>query len=459
MAYVRDHGNQIAIVHGERDPETRKVQQRVLLTIYSKPEAQAALGDDRRRLESLLEQNHPQIRFDWEKIRAGIASRMDALPDSYPYRPGEVLGRFRDDLCAFTRQLGMADPQSMYSAAELLCAHRMELEYVRDLLDWRLQVCAQEPSRWNRDNAFYWRRRLQRDDVPPEVIERMANLWAERDLDRLEALARLFIDCYSDYAQGHNYLGLVAQERGDLPAAIGHFEWAISQGRKLFSKRLAKKYYWSDHSTRPYIRGMRNLAVALMRMTRHDEALEVCARLERECGDVPAANTFRAHIHLNAGDWREAQVTAERVVEIWPEHAYIAAFASLERGDRGGAIGWFLHGVLTRPRTGQRLLGLRRTPPEGYEQMIDHNTGVEMAANLVPFLAQLAPTTRALFEGILATPTTRALLAEKDEVTRRWHEQRTTNDRTAFLRLEELRSLGFAHLIANEVGLELLSDR
>ena len=44
MPYVRKHGSQIAIVHGERDPETSQVQQRVLFTLYSRPEADAALG-------------------------------------------------------------------------------------------------------------------------------------------------------------------------------------------------------------------------------------------------------------------------------------------------------------------------------------------------------------------------------------------------------------------------------
>lgn len=41
MPYVRVRGNQLAIVHGERAPGTQNVQQRILATIYSKPEALA----------------------------------------------------------------------------------------------------------------------------------------------------------------------------------------------------------------------------------------------------------------------------------------------------------------------------------------------------------------------------------------------------------------------------------
>ena len=176
----------------------------MLFTISSKPEARELLGrgSGRWHLDLMLEQRYPQIRFDWDRIRAGIEERMHTLPDIYPYREGEVSSRFRRDLCAFTRQLGLADPQDMHWAAELLSEHRMELEYLRDLISWRLSVCEQEPNDFNGDNAFYWRRRLQANDEPPEVIELMADLYNEGDLDRVEALARLFIDCYDNYVEG-----------------------------------------------------------------------------------------------------------------------------------------------------------------------------------------------------------------------------------------------------------------
>ncbi|KIG16240.1 hypothetical protein DB30_04852 [Enhygromyxa salina] len=457
MAYVRNHGNQIAIVHGERDPETRKVQQQVLFTICSRPEAQEVLGRGAGnwRLDYMLEQRYPQIRFDWDRIRAGIEERMDTLPDIYPYRAGEVLGQFRHDLCAFTRQLGHADPQCMYSASELLREHRIELEYLRDLIDWRLSVCDQEPDQFNGDNAFYWRRRLQPNDEPPEVIEMMAKLDAEGDLDRLEALARLFIDCYDNYAEGHIYLGVVAQRRGDVEAAVEHFERAIEQGRKLFPKRLAKQHYWSKHETRPYMRAMRSLAGALQQLSRYDEALEICERMERECGDVDAAETFRADIYLNMGRWSEARKAAERLVEIWPEHAYVAAFAALEQGDRDGALQWFLHGTLMLPRTGQILLGRRISRPQGSDEVRDHNLGVAAVESLADFLAKLSRSSRAFFKAILDTPTTQALLTEVDEVAQRWEEERRRGVRDAYDRMQELRSVAFSREIATQVRAEM----
>ena len=44
MAYVRRRGNQLAIVHGERQQGTGKVNQRILFTLYSKAEALEVLG-------------------------------------------------------------------------------------------------------------------------------------------------------------------------------------------------------------------------------------------------------------------------------------------------------------------------------------------------------------------------------------------------------------------------------
>ena len=105
MAYIRKRGNQLALVHGERDPETRKVCQRVLFTFYSKKEAVAALDDTHGGLlQSLLELEYPEIRFPWKRIWWELARNLDALPEDYEYPEAEMVKRFRADLCAFTRQ-------------------------------------------------------------------------------------------------------------------------------------------------------------------------------------------------------------------------------------------------------------------------------------------------------------------------------------------------------------------
>lgn len=58
MAYVRARGDQLTIVQGEREPETGKVEQRILFTLYSKAEALEALdrGDEHGAERSRLGQ-------------------------------------------------------------------------------------------------------------------------------------------------------------------------------------------------------------------------------------------------------------------------------------------------------------------------------------------------------------------------------------------------------------------
>ena len=143
MPYVRKHGNQIAIVHGERD-STGTVQQRVLFSLYSKPEAEAALGlrqtDPPLSFQGLVESRHEGIRFDWKKLGAAIALLKDQLPEQYDYPRSGVSELLRAGLVAATKGLLAADPQTMDCAAEALRQHRQELLLVRQIIDDRLAL-------------------------------------------------------------------------------------------------------------------------------------------------------------------------------------------------------------------------------------------------------------------------------------------------------------------------------
>ena len=122
MAYIRQHGNQLVIVHGERDRDTGNVRQRVLFSFYSRAEALAALEDSgqARFLKRLIEDQYPDIPFNWKRIWWEIARKLDVLPETYEYRKSKLLDSFRQDLCSAARQLILADPQWLASSAAII---------------------------------------------------------------------------------------------------------------------------------------------------------------------------------------------------------------------------------------------------------------------------------------------------------------------------------------------------
>lgn len=448
MAYVRQRGNQLAIVHGERDPETGKVDQRILFTLYSKAEAREALGQRNghggARLRSLLEDQYPDIRFNWKKIAHAISAELTVLPDLYEYKGARLHDRFRKDLCGFTRQLILADPQDLMSAAELIQKNREELQYLVDLIQWRLKLCDQKENKWNTDKPFYWRSTLRGSDVPPGSEEVAIGFYERGEYDRAEAVFRLFVDCFEGYAEGYNYLGLIALERERFDEAISHFEKTIKLGRRKFPKRIARNRYWNDIATRPYMRGLMNLAKALNRATRYDEALTVCDRLDRECDDKINANAYRASIYLNRQRWQMAAEAAHSGYLIHPSESLVRAFALFELGQEEEAIVSFLHGAMNHPRAARTLIGIRMKTPKSSDEYQDHNTGVHLVRALHGYLATQSPSSKRFFLKIASHPRVAQLTRETEEVVQRWHEQHRTDEREAFDRMQEIRAFQFA---------------
>ncbi len=455
MPYVRKHGNQLAIVHGGREEGTGKVQQQVLFRICSKPEALAILGRGPEgadlRFRSLIEEHYPGISFPWKRISRAIQESLDALPDTYDYPMARIQGTFREDLCSFTRQIGHADPQSLASAAKAIRQHRYELEFIVDLIKFRLKCCDAKESGWNEDDEFCWRFALAGSDVPMDAEEMAEELYEHGKYDRAEAAFRLLIDSFQDYAEGYNYLGLIALERRKLDEAIGRFEKTIEVGRRLFPKRIARKSYWSDISTRPYMRGLQNLASALNQAGRHQEALAVSERLEAECGDGVAATSQRAWIHLNEGRWDAAASEALRLREVYPSESLVGALAQFELGKHAEAAASFLHGLLNYPRAARILLGERTSEPRAAEEAEDHNTGVDMVQELKAFLATQGRGSRDFFRRLLKHPSVAALEKELAEAERRCSEDRSEGRRDPFQRMTYMQTPGFAEKEAAKI--------
>jgi len=427
-----------------------------LFTIYSKPEALAIVGKGGERsarlFEDLVMGQYPALRFDWKTIRAAIQQNLDILPDRYEYRQERLEKRFRTDLAAFARQLFLADPQNLVSAANLIKEQRRELELVSELIDWRLELCGQKEDEWNGDNEYYWRFSLQGWGVPPDTEELVASYLEKGDYRHAEAGFRLLTECFDRYAEGYNYLGIIALDERRLDDAVKLFEQTVKVGRTLFPKRISKKRYWSDLSTRPYIRGLRNLTLTLNQVGRFDEALALCDRLDEECGDDITASWHRAAISLNLGTWPGASSNARRIAQIHPDAAFIEAFALEALGQRQYALPAFLHGALNYPRAAKMLVGIRQPPkaPASYHERDDHNAGVSLRRNLHAYLAKQPRGSKAFFRTVLADSRVGQLLDEVVETVRRWDEDRT-GDRTAYVRMMLMHSRPFAETEAQRL--------
>lgn len=458
MAYVRRRGKQLAIVHGEREPRSGSVQQRVVFTLYSRAEALEVLGRGTKgaaeAFRDLLRRQHPDLTFNWKKIRSAIEGQLDVLPDVYEYRSQRLRARFRDDLRAFARQLILADPQDLVSSADVIQEHRYELEYLTELIGWRLRVRDQTENAWNADNAFYWRFALQGRQVPPETEEHAAGLYERGEYDRAEAVFRLLVESFDGYAEGYNYLGLIALERRKLDRAIEHFRQTIVLGRKLFPARIAKSRYWHDHSTRPYMRGLRNLALTLNEAGRFAETLKICDQLADECDDTITATWQRAAVYLNTGQWTRATEAARRTVELDAGDSFLAAFAQFELGEHEEALELFLHGALNYPRAARMVAGerVRRAPRViSSHEADDHNTGVSLVRALHAFLRGQSRASRRFFRGLVRDARVAQLLDERVATERRWQAQHPTGEREAFDQMQRMRSRQFARLEAGKL--------
>jgi tetratricopeptide (TPR) repeat protein len=462
MAYVRRKGNQLAIVHGERDAETRKVEQRVLFTLYSKAEALESIGrgsggeQGALRFQQLLDNEYPGIPVNWDRIQEDIGANLSHLPDLYQYRPARLMGQFREDLLSFARQLILADPQDLESSAKVITGHRYELEFLQELIRWRLDHSDQEKNEWNTDNPFYWRFAMRGREVPPETEETAAGCLERGEYQKAEAVFRMLVDTFEDYAEGHNYLGLIALDQDRLHEAIDHFRKTMEVGRRLFPKRLAKKHYWRQLATRPYIRGLRNLALTLNRTGEYIEALDACEKLEWECGDKITAAWQRAAVYLNTGRWEMALECSKGLAGgLHPDAGFIAGFAAGELGAREQAIGLFLNAALNYPRAARMLAGMRAGKPTHHHEVRGHNAGVALRQNLHGFLGIRKSTARRFFRQFVAHPAVASLLDEMELLVGRWHGPHRDGERKDFDRMHEMQSADFIEAQAHQIAVAL----
>lgn len=444
MAYVRQRGRQVLIVHGVRDPETRAVEQRILCTLYTREEALDALGRrDPGTAESFrveMEQRHPDLRFSWKRIRAAIARLLPVLP------AGDAGGAipstdFRDALGAFARELVAAVGGESPEAAKEAIRHRVALRALRELLD---EAIAMEAPGEDAVARSRWSFASRAREVPMEVEERWSDAYDALDDARAEAGFTLLTQAFAGYAEGHNYLGLIAL-RQDRPAdAVAHFERTIAVARAQLPKRVGKDRWWSDHATRPYMRGLRNLALALNQAGRPADALAVCDRLETECHDRMSAEAHRATAFLLLGRWAKALAAARYNHQTDPSASLLVAFAAYELGRVDEADAWLLHATLNEPHAVAVVLGVRMAAPSTGEDAREHNAGVSMLDTLRGYLVKRGAAARKHIAARFRSERFTRLREELAAVEQRRLARRDPDDRSDHRRMQEMKTPEFA---------------
>jgi len=420
MAYVRQHGNQIAIVSGDRDKETGKVHQRVLFTLYAKDEAMAALGlgqDDRKHFfQNLMRQAYPSCTFDWEKINSAIALKIDALPEKYEGRMVECSKDFSRSITAIARNLVLADPYLNPSAKDILKSQEHSLIALRKLIDHSLSSIDfyekhEEETEFDSKDSFHWRYLFRGSEVPPGIEEWAAEFYQKQEYTVAEDIFELLVASFENYAEGYNYLGLIALEQRQYKRAVAHFEKTVAIGRNLFPRNLPKRDYWVDHSTRPFMRGMMNLILALTSDGEYQKALTTCTRLEKECGDQPTANAYRATLYLNLGQWDKALYYASSNGD------FVRAFALLETGSQQEALESFLLNAVESPHTARLLLDMKKPKPENISAVEDHNAGVALVSQLQGYFNLQSAAARSFLGALAKQPAFVDVLKKVDQHT------------------------------------------
>jgi tetratricopeptide (TPR) repeat protein len=446
MAYLRKRGSHLAIVHGERDAVTGKVVQRVLATLHSQAEARDALGSGTagKRFRSELESNYPSVDFEWGKLVDAVEQHLAWLPVDQVRQEEDPAARLHAQLVGAFGHLASLEPAHRAEHLQVLGDHRHGLQVLADLIEWQLRsVRALESAPLASLPAGGVTSGKEREPSP--AVEEFVEAYLEAGkLDPARAGFGMLVESFPEYAEGHNYLGIIALERGATDEAVLHFERAMSVGRKRFPKRIAKGRYWTDLDTRPYVRALRNLALALNLQGKSVEALRVADRLETECGDRLTAESHRARAYLNAGQWNDAYECGRTLCSLWPSESIPVAFALFEMGAREEAATYFLHAALNGPQAALLVVGVKQARPEGWHDTTWWNEGVWIRRSLAPYLNAQRPRTKRYFRRLVRMPQVQAMLDEIRHARLRNDNQRVRGEREAFDRIGEMTSLDYA---------------
>ncbi len=464
MPYVRTRGGQILIVHGEREKQSKSVNQKIIFTFYSQNEVEQAFGADSKLhswpIVHIVENEYPQIKFDWKSIKKAVYANLSILPQEYQSSANPSHERFRIALRNFIKELALLDPQFSSDAKEIISKNHFELEHLGELLDWRIEMEKLTEESFDFADSgrikFHWLTDFNRRQLPPEVEEQLSEFYQKGEYEKAKSIFKLYVETFENYAEGYNYLGLIALNSDNLSEAEEYFNQTMNVGRRLFPKRISKEHYWNNIDTRPYMRGLRNLILTLVRAGKFKQALTLCDQLESECNDVITAEVHKASIYLNLGNFDKALEYSAKLTKLFPSESFITAFSNYELGDLSEASKYFIYGLFNNPFTGRMLIGHKiKVKPKSYSTVEDYNGGVETYQTLSHYLLSKNAKFKKYFMGILENPKIKELEAELKSCEEKWELERQGNNRKYFERFNEMKSIEFATKVSQRLSSHL----
>lgn len=327
MAFVRQQGRQLFIVHGYRDKASGKVKQHVLHTIRSAAEAHAIAtpedeGGEAEVFEQLIERRYPALQVDWEKLRADIANHTSALPEAPPADPD----RMRNATLAFVRAL---------VEEEITDEDVDALDAVIELVAWAInrqdRAAGESRFEWYRDSGA----------APVTLWTCVVAMRLRGEYELAEALCRTSVDAYPDDPQGYTMLGDLLLDLGRLEEA----EVWLRQGREAARRRvpagMPARQFWAQHHVEAWQEATHRLAECLAAAGDYDDALKLCDECDGRAVDVEAA------VRLCRGD--ECVELAERAAGGSAGWASAAALANYATGNEESAVAWVVYCMANAP--------------------------------------------------------------------------------------------------------------
>lgn len=274
MSFVRRKRGQVLLVHNEREAGSARVRQRELHRFTAPSELEAVLTSAGwTRWTRAIAWRENGLEFDWPAIRERLTEELkawSAAPSGAKHRRNQKIERLASELVVELAPLSVAKT----SDAAVIDRLRPSLLALRDsiarLLPTSHKPETQPPEREIPVSQLTPVTNRAADETFDEGMEH----WWAGDRRGAAKLFRRALEIDPLHADAHNHLGIVSLEARKPKVAEQHFRAAIDGGQRHL-ERDGAEVHWGFIENRPYLRGLANLALALVEQKKWAEALAI----------------------------------------------------------------------------------------------------------------------------------------------------------------------------------------